>query len=158
MASKIDPKMKRKLTLEITINSQKVDNNARCQNLKNLNNLNNHKSPSFKMVLETFQTNHTNDVKTDPKTIEKSVSKEWCETNLEKKHPKYTNVQMVAPILKPVAWFVPAVAGLFYDLFSEHLGGTPWDPPCPILFIFWMNSAAILLRMSKIQRQYFDTS
>ena len=32
-----------------------------------------HKPVSFKMILEKFLTNHKNDAKDDPKTIEKSI-------------------------------------------------------------------------------------
>ena len=72
MASKIDPKTKRKLTWNIIREQVALKAMLPCRRGVNL-----HKSASFKMIPEAVQTNHKNDIKIGPKTIGISLKNQF---------------------------------------------------------------------------------
>ena len=79
------------------------------------------KAANFKKIPEDIQIKHELDAKNTPKTIEKPFRK-IINTK------KIANLAIWGPILEPVAWFVPAVARFFFDLFFGTSGGYPLGP------------------------------
>ena len=73
------------------------------------------------------------------------------------------HLQISAPVLEPVAWLFPGVARCFRDLFSEHLGcspwtyfGIPWGTLGPIVSTVQKSVVANILQNSKIPGQQIE--
>ena len=80
--------------------------------------------------------------------------------NIETYHPNTTFVQILAPMLEPLALNIPGVARCFWaTCFSEHMGGTcwtdvgvSWGTPGQMIFTFGMVLGHVLPQMSNIPK------
>ena len=95
MASKLDPKMQRKLTWQITRKREIIISMRGAETSRYMlpywRGVHLHKTASFKMIFLKIQTNHNN-YKPDPKSIETSISKTMqtmMRKIIEQYYPKY---------------------------------------------------------------------
>ena len=88
------------------------------------------KSAGFKKIPEDIQIKHETNAKIYSKTIGKPIKNKSKQlsgkltTNIIK---KIANLEMVGPILDPIAWNFNPVDSLFADLFFRNLRGHPQE-------------------------------
>ena len=125
------------------------------------------KSVSFKMIFESFQTNHKVEAKNNPETIRTSIektSRKYAETHRRNITQITQHFQMLAPIVEPVVWRFSGVVRFFIATwFSEPLGVPPWTdcwhplgpmgPPWFDVLDLLVSFTRKLLQLSKIPEQ-----